>query len=128
MFAKGIVVWLIILASAVLNGALREGPLVRRLGRRRALTLSGVLLSIWILSISIALTPWFGTLTTAQSLSIGLSWVAMTVVFELVFGRVVQRKEWSAMLAAYTFKDGNVWPLVLVVTFLAPFLAGQLRG
>ena len=92
------------------------------------MTLSGVLLSIWILSISIALTPWFGTLTTAQSLSIGLSWVAMTVVFELVFGRVVQRKEWSTLLAAYTFKDGNVWPLVLVVTFLAPFLAGQLRG
>jgi hypothetical protein len=32
------------------------------------------------------------------------------------------------MLEAYTFKDGNMWPLVLVITFLAPLVAHRLRG
>jgi hypothetical protein len=128
MFAKSVVVWLIILASAVLNGALREGPLMRRLGQRGALLASGILLSLWIMLISLALIPRFGALTTAQSLSIGLTWVAMTVAFEFGFGRLVQHRDWKTMLEAYTFKDGNVWPLVLVVTFLAPFVAARLRG
>lgn len=32
-----------------------------------------------------------------------------------------------AILAAYTFRDGNLWPLVLLVNLLAPVLALRAR-
>jgi hypothetical protein len=34
---------------------------------------------------------------------------------------------WEQPLCAYTFKDGNIWPLVLGIVFVAPRLAGHLR-
>jgi hypothetical protein len=39
----------------------------------------------------------------------------------------VQHKSWAELLQAYTFRDGNIWPLVLLVTVLAPVLAWRLR-
>lgn len=38
---------------------------------------------------------------------------------------MVQGQSWTEMLQAYTFKDGNIWPLVLVATFVAPLVAGS---
>jgi len=32
------------------------------------------------------------------------------------------------LLEAYTFKDGNIWPIVLLVTLVAPLLAVRLRA
>jgi hypothetical protein len=49
------------------------------------------------------------------------------VAFEFTFGRLVQGKPWPQLLEAYTFKDGNIWPLVLLVTTLAPWIAARLR-
>jgi hypothetical protein len=36
-----------------------------------------------------------------------------------------QGHSWSELLEAYNFKDGNLWPLVLVVLFFAPLLASR---
>ena len=40
----------------------------------------------------------------------------------------VQHQSWQQLVEAYTFKDGNLWPLVLVVTFVAPLLAVRVRS
>jgi hypothetical protein len=58
----------------------------------------------------------------------GLIWLCLTLSFEFGFGLFVQERSWAEMLEAYTFKDGNIWPLVLVVTFLAPLLAARIRS
>ena len=55
-------------------------------------------------------------------------WLCLTLTFEFSFGRFVQHETWSTLFEAYTFKDGNLWPLVLVVTALAPLLAARVRG
>jgi len=125
---KAIAVWLLILACAVLNGGLREAWLVPALGTPAALVLSGVLLSIVILAVSLLLVPRLGRLATGQCLYVGLLWLCLTLAFEFGFGRLVQHQSWQRLLEAYTFKDGNVWPVVLVVVFLAPLLAVRGRG
>jgi hypothetical protein len=89
---------------------------------------SGLLLSACILGVSIALVPWFGRLGTSRCLQLGLLWLCLTLVFEFGLGRLVQHKSWSELFEAYTFKGGNLWSLVLVITFLAPLLAARLRG
>lgn len=128
LLLKSATIWLLILGCAVLNGGLREAVLLRILGKPGAFVLSGVLLSLCIVLLSLVLVRWLGRLTTRQSLLVGLFWLCLTLAFEFGFGRIVQQLAWSGLLEAYTFKDGNIWPLVLVVTFFAPLLAAHVTG
>jgi hypothetical protein len=121
-------VWLVILVCAVLNGGFREALLMPALGKPVALLLSGVLLSVAILAVSLLLVPALGRPSSSQCLYVGLLWLCLTLVFEFGFGRLVQHQSWRQLLEAYTFKDGDLWPLVLVVTLVAPLLAVRLRG
>jgi len=120
---KSIAVWLAILVCAVVNGGLREALLIPSLGKPVALVTSGVLLSIVIVVVSVVLVPRLGKLSISQCQYIGLLWLCLTLVFEFGLGRFVQHQSWQQLLEAYAFKDGNIWPLVLVVTFFAPLLA-----
>jgi hypothetical protein len=122
---KAVAIWLLILILAVLNGGLRETVLVPALGKPAALVLSGVLLGACIVIVALVLVPRFGRLRTAQALQLGLLWLVLTLVFEFGFGHWVQGHRWSELLEAYNFKDGNLWPLVLVVLFFAPLLASR---
>ncbi|MGB1950071.1 MAG: hypothetical protein ACPHQ9_04820 [Marinobacter sp.] len=56
----------------------------------------------------------------------GFGWLALTLSFEFSFG-LAQGKSWPVILEAYTFKDGNLWPVVLAVTTCAPFIAAKMR-
>jgi hypothetical protein len=120
--------WVAILMLAMLNGAFREKFLLPMFGAVAALASSGVLLSACILLVAWLAAPWFGRLSAWQWLLIGLFWLGLTLVFEFAFGRLVQHKAWGELFSAYTFKDGNLWPLVLVVTLLAPWTTARLRG
>ena len=120
---KAIAIWCVILLFAVLNGGLREALLLPAFGAPLAQILSGLLLALIILALSFVLVPRIGPLRRAQAMRIGLLWLGLTLGFEFGFGLWVQGHSWSELLAAYTFKDGNLWTLVLVVIFLAPSLA-----
>jgi hypothetical protein len=126
--AKAFGVWLLILLCAVLNGALRERVLLRQLGTPVALGVSGVLLSLCIVVVAFVALPRLGVGGRAQALYVGALWLALTLAFEFGFGRLVQGRSWNELLEAYTFRDGNIWPLVLVVTFVAPLVAVWSRG
>ena len=125
---KAAAIWLVILICAVLNGAFREAVLVPRFGQPAGLVMSGLLLAVCIVGISIAFVPWFGRLSTSRCLYLGLLWLCLTLMFEFGFGRLIQHKNWSELFEAYTFKGGNLWPFVLVVTLLSPLFAARLRG
>lgn len=120
---KAIAIWCVILLFAVLNGGLREALLLPAFGVPLAQILSGLLLALITLALSFVLVPRIGPLRRAQAMRIGLLWLVLTLGFEFGFGFWVQGHSWSELLAAYTFKDGNLWPLVLVVIFVAPSLA-----
>ena len=125
---KACAVWLLILVCAVLNGALREGWLVPHLGSVAAFITSGVILSMCIMAAALWLVTWIGASSSGRVVLVGLLWLGLTLVFEFGFGRFVQHKSWPELLGAYTFEGGNLWPVVLVVTFFAPLLAARLRG
>jgi len=123
LLLKAIAVWLLILVLAVLNGGLREAVLLPAFGKPLALVLSGVLLCACIVAVALVLVPRLGPLRAAQALNLGLLWLALTLAFEFGFGRLVQGRPWRELLEAYTFADGNIWPLALAVTFFAPLIA-----
>jgi hypothetical protein len=125
-YFKAFATWLLILLCAIANGALREAVLLPQLGKPAALVLSGVILSICILVVSLLFVRRLGASGTAQALRLGIFWLALTLMFEFAFG-LMQGKDWPALLEAYTFKDGNIWPLVLLTTLLAPLIAVRVR-
>lgn len=127
IFAKALVIWLGILVMAVINGAFREAVLMPALGRA-GLILSGVLLCILIIAVACVALPWFGPLPPARYVEIGVGWLLLTLVFEFTFGRLVQGRSWSELLEAYRFKDGNIWPVVLLVTAIAPYMTAKMLG
>ena len=125
---KAVTLWLAVLALAMANGIAREKALVPALGSFAALVASGIILSGCVFLVALAAAPWYGRLSSAQWLGVGGLWLAMTLAFEFGFGRLVQHKTWTELLEAYSFKGGNMWPLVLLVVLLAPWAAARLRG
>ena len=124
---KAIVVWLLILALAFANAALREAVLVPWIGKVRGLTLSGVILSALVLGVAYATLPWIGASRVIELLAVGMGWLVFTFSFDLVMG-AIQGEPIRQQFHPFLFKRGNLWPVVLLVTASAPWLAAKLRG
>ncbi len=119
--------WFGILALAITNGIIREIILLPAFGIPAAFILSGLLLSTLIIGAAYLALPWLRLNRASQQWSVGFGWLALTLVFEFSFG-LAQGKPWPVLLEAYTFKDGNIWPVVLAITACAPFIAAKLRA
>jgi hypothetical protein len=127
VWLKGGALWLAILGLAILNGALREKLLIPAAGSIAGQVISGAILSFCILIVAFLAAPWYGPLVSRQWLLLGFFWLLLTVVFEFSFGRFALHKTWTELFAAYTFRGGNIWPIVLLVAFLSPWLAARIR-
>ncbi len=128
VWLKAVLLWLLILVLAILNGALREKALIPQFGSFAGLVISGISLSTCVFLVAFAASPWYGQMNSSQWIIIGLFWFLLTVAFEFGFGRFVQHQEWSELFDAYTFRGGNIWPVVLFSTILSPWVAAKLRG
>lgn len=124
---KALLIWFLILVMAILNGIFREAVLYHWFGTITSQLVSGLLLSAIIIAVTYMTLPWLNARRFSELLSIGLGWFVLTIVFEFSFG-LLQGISWQVLLEAYTFKEGNIWPVVLLVTALAPLIAGKLRG
>lgn len=125
---KSLSIWFFILLCAIVNGGFREVLLLPSIGTAPAYLLSGALLASLILGVATGCIRWLGVESPSQALRTGAFWLLLTLAFEFGFGRFVQGRPWPVLLQAYTFRDGNLWPLVLLVTLLAPRIALWLRG
>lgn len=124
---KALALWLAILLLAIANGALREAVLLPALGSTAGLVASGTLLCLLIFLVALVSVRWLGAASSRQAWFVGWFWLVLTIAFEFGFGALVQHKPWPEMLAAYSFEGGNIWPLVLGVTLVAPASARALR-
>jgi hypothetical protein len=125
---KSLAIWFFILLCAIVNGGFREVLLLPSIGTTPAYLLSGALLASLILGVATGCIRWLGVESPSQALRTGALWLMLTLAFEFGFGHFVQGRPWPVLLQAYTFRDGNLWPLVLLVTLLAPRIALWLRG
>jgi len=124
--ARAVAVWIVILVLAIANGVLREALLIPWLGRSAGLVASGLLLSALILLVAWLALPWLRARTDRALWAVGVVWLGLTLVFEFSFG-LLGGRSLDEILAAYTFTDGNLWPVVLLTTVVAPWIAGRLR-
>lgn len=119
--------WILILVLAILNGIFREAVLLPNLGRPASFLISGILLSCLIVIVAVLLARRLHLISTLRCLFTGLLWLSLTLIFEFGFGGLMQGKTWAEMMEAYTFRDGNLWPMVLLTTLFAPLLAARMH-
>lgn len=112
---------------AILNGALRDMVLVHALGPTSARLVSGIALCALIVIAAAFAAPWLGKLSPRSFWWIGALWLVLTLGFETAVG-YAQHQSWQRLLDAYTLQGGNLWPLVLVTTLIAPWLGARIRG
>lgn len=125
---KVALVWFGISILAVVNGTLRQFVLVPHLGMGIALPLSGLILAFLILLVTYLTSGFLGVHTTSTYLLIGTQWVVMTLAFEFLFGHYVVGKSWPELLQGFNILKGDLFSLVVLVTFWAPYLVGKIRN
>ena len=127
MLIRATLAWLILLALAILNGALRQGILIPRFGEHLGQALSPILLSILVLLLAWLLIPWIRPLARRDAWGVGALWLGLTIAFEFLAGHYLFGDPWHDLLAAYNVVQGRLWVLVPITTLLAPVLMQALR-
>jgi hypothetical protein len=127
MWRRALLVWVLLVGLAILNGAARETVLSPRLG-----PIVGHLASSVLLAGLIALTAWLTILwiapgTARRAWAVGALWLSLTVAFEFLAGHYVFGHPWPRLLADYDILQGRVWLLVLVATLVTPAWAWRAR-
>ena len=112
----------------VANGVLREATFAKVLSERAAHAASGATAVMAFAGYFSALQRRWPIPTTGEALTIGGSWLALTVAFEFGFGRTVAKQSWEELLDDYNLAAGRTWPLVLAWIALGPAVVRELQA
>jgi hypothetical protein len=127
VWRKALVVWLLLLVVAVMNGALREAVLTPVFGSPSAHVLSTLLLSAFILGLTAASAGWIGVRNDSEAVRVGVLWTGLVLAFEFLAGHILFGRSWESLLADYNLSAGRIWVLLPMVTLFAPLIAERLR-
>jgi hypothetical protein len=125
---RALLVWFGLLAVAFANGAVRELAFIPLLGDGPAHAASVAMLSLAIVIVTWSTIAWIRPRSPADAWRIGLLWLALTLVFELLAGHYLFLTPWSRLLADYNLLRGRIWIVVLITTVAAPVIAARARG
>ena len=126
MVKKSILVWLLIIPLAILNGGLREAFLTPRLGESCAQPISGMILIFILFIVSFIFIPRIGKGLPKTYWKIGILWVVLTIVFETILGLAIGNT-FTELLKAYDVTTGNLWLLVILFTGIMPWLVAKIK-
>jgi len=124
-FFNSLGVWFLFVIAAILNGIFRNSFITPKLGELTGHQISSVIFIIIIFSGTYFFIRSLGMEFNARLfLTIGGFWLMLTVLFEFGFGHYIAGHSWEKLLADYNILKGRLWSLVLIATFLAPYLTG----
>lgn len=117
--------WFTMCLLMIANGAVREAVFVGAMGRAAADIASATLgAAIILLGTRLLFRPLAGQ-ATRQLLRVSAWFVCLTVAFEFSFGHYVDKKSWDELFANYAIWNGRLWPVLLVLLALTPFIWGR---
>ena len=126
MIKKSISIWSLIIPLAVLNGGFREMVLTPQLGESCAQPVSGIILLILIFIVSLIFIPRIGSGSQKTYWKIGVLWITLTIMFEIIFGLAAGNTT-TELLKAYDVSTGNIWLLIVLFTGIAPWLVAKIK-
>jgi hypothetical protein len=127
VWRRAVAVWLVLTGAEIVQGTARRIILTPRVGDERARQIGVLAGSLVNQAIAWRTIGWIGAKTTAALAGIGVMWVALTVLFEVAFGRFVARSSWARIRSDYDLAHGGLLPLGLAAMAAAPLLAARGR-
>lgn len=123
---RAFLIWLVIIASESLHGALRRLLLSPEVdfALRQLSVLIGVVI---IFAITWLFMSWLRIRTARAALAIGALWVLLTLAFELALGRLTGLS-WARILIDYDLTQGGMMPLGLLAMGLTPWAVRALQA
>jgi hypothetical protein len=126
VWLKALVVWVVLLVLAIVNGAFREAVLSPALGAQWGHVTSTVLLSAVVVLLAALSIGWIGAPSDSEAARVGLVWTALVLAFEFLAGHFLFNRSWQYLLADYNVLAGRIWVMVPILTLIAPLLARRL--
>ena len=122
MILKALLFWIPMVFIAILNGITRE-----KVYRKFAVELVAHQISTLTLISLFGIYVWFvipflDPQSATQAISVGLIWLALTIVFEFIFGHYVAGHSWEKLFADYKIWEGRLWIFILIWTAIAPYV------
>ena len=126
MIKKSILIWLLIIPLAILNGILRESVLIPFIGIKYALPISGIILCSFIFVVSLIFIPKLGRGINKTYWVIGGLWIILTILFETIMG-LASGNNLSDLMKAYDITSGDLWLLIVIFVGIAPWLTAKIK-
>lgn len=128
IITRATAIWLVLIAAEILHGIVRGIFLVPYVGEFRSSQIGVFTGSLIILAIALAFVRWIGTSSVSALLLVGASWLALTLAFEILFGRFVVGASWERLASDYNVLEGGLLPIGMLVLTLSPLIAAKVRG
>ena len=128
MVKRSLVIWMLMLVVASVNGAIREALLIPMLGDIAGRAVSTLALSGIVVLLTYLTIRWIHPRSGRETWIISILWVTLTLAFEFLAGHYLFGNQWSQLLEDYNVFRGRIWILVLITIALAPFVCARIRG
>ena len=128
MLKRAVAVWCLIFVLEVVHGVLRTIWLVPLVGDFRARQVGVLTGSLLILVVAVLTIRWIGIRGRRDLLRVGLLWVVLMVVAEVLLGRVVFGYAWSRIAEDFDVSRGGLLGFGMLVLAAAPWMASAIRG
>jgi hypothetical protein len=125
---RALAVWLIIMFAEIIHGLLRTAFLTPCVGDFQARQIGVFVGSLLILTITCLSVRWIQADTIQALTVVGFFWLALTLLFELSFGRFVLGLSWKRIASDYDLARGGLLPFGLLLLTLSPLISARLRG
>jgi len=119
--------WFLFMILAIVNAGIRNIVYKPIIGELRAHQLSTFIFITLIIIVTYLVLRYANlNLTNQQTFVIGLVWLLLTICFEFIAGHYVLGNSWDILIADYNIFKGRIWSLVLITTFISPFITNKL--
>lgn len=125
--ARAFLVWLLLIAAETIHGILRViflEPLFGDFRSRQFAVFTGALI---ILSISYLLVGWLRATSLLNLFGVGVTWLILTLAFEISLGRFVFELSWERIYSDYQITKGGLLPFGLLILLFSPIITAKLR-
>jgi hypothetical protein len=127
VWRRALLVWVLLVGLAILNGLAREGYRAPRLGAAAGHVVSSIILGGLIALTAWLTIRWIAPGTARRAWEVGILWAVLTVAFEFLAGHYAFGHPWPELLEDYDLLQGRVWLLVVATTLVAPAWACRVR-
>jgi hypothetical protein len=128
LWRRALALWLLLWAAEFVHGVWRMKVLAIWLGdfpARQVCVFTGSMLILFITYVCIPRIP---ATKTQTLLAVGFVWLALTLAFDVGFGRLGLHRSWEEIESDFDMLHGGMFPIGLAVLTLSPLIAARWRG